>query len=384
MTVGLTIEHITYSINDCKQKLTDMRIGFFSPTINRVGGGEWVTLNMIYALKSKKHNIIVYSAEKINHDYVRNFFGHDLKFDMEVRIPPNIFDPYGLENIYPNLLKSYMLRLKCDFLIDTFSNAIFPWASAAYFQGRPKVMQLPRGVKGAAFVPYKAFLISSIKRFEGKEKVLMACSRHVAKTVEAVMGLTVNVLYPPISDFFKMSDKTHSKDNTVVSVTRISNDKQPETIPKIAKLTRGDIKFIIIGSCRTPTELHALKSLKRLIHELKLEEKVKLLINVSREKQREILQKSKVYLHPFVSYEAFGISVVEAMSAGCVPIVPDVGGLKEIAPEHLRYKSVEEAAALIERSISKWTFTNAQENVKTANNFSQERFCQEFLRITKL
>ncbi|MGB9623049.1 MAG: hypothetical protein ACPL07_04305, partial [Candidatus Bathyarchaeia archaeon] len=271
MTVGLTIEHITYSTNDRKQKLSNMRIGFFSPTINRVGGGEWVTLNMIYALKSKKHEIIVYSAENINHDNIREFFGYDLKFDMEVRIPPSIFDPYGLENIYPNILKSYMLRLKCDFLIDTFSNAIFPWANAAYFQGRPKVMQLPKGFKGAAFVPYKAFLISSARCFKGKEKVLMACSRHVARIVEAATGLTVNVLYPPISDFFKMSDKAYSKDNVVVSVTRISNDKQPETIPKIAKLTRGDIKFVIIGSCRTPTELHVLKSLEGHIHELRLE-----------------------------------------------------------------------------------------------------------------
>jgi glycosyltransferase involved in cell wall biosynthesis len=339
---------------------------------------------MIYALKNKKHKVIVYSAEKIDHDHIKEFFGHDLKIDGEARVPPNIFDPYGLENIYPNLLKSYVFRFKCDFLIDTFSNAVFPWANAAYFQGRPKVTQLPTGVKSAAFVPYKAFLISSTRRFKAKDKVLIACSRHVAKTVEATTGLDVNVLYPPISDFFKIGDKAPQKSNTVVSVTRISSDKQPETIPKIAKLTRGDIKFIIMGSCRTPAELCVLKSLKRLIHELNLEGKVTLLINASRIKQREILQKSKVYLHPFVSYEAFGISVVEAMSAGCVPIVPDVGGLKEIAPEHLRYKSVEEAAALIERSISKWTFTNAQENVKTANIFSQERFCQEFLRITKL
>jgi glycosyltransferase involved in cell wall biosynthesis len=360
-----------------------MRVGFFSPTINRIGGGEWVTLNMIYALKNKKHKVIVYSAEKINHDHIKEFFGHDLKLDGEAIIPPNIFDPYDPENIYPNLLKSYVFRFKCDFLIDTFSNAVFPWANAVYFQGRPKVTQLPTGVKGAAFVPYKAFLISSTRRFKAKDKVLMACSRHVAKTVEAVTGLTIKVLYPPISDFFKISDKAPQKSNTVVSVTRISNDKQPETIPKIAKLTRSYIKFIIIGSCRTPSELRVLKSLQRLIHELNLEEKVTLLINASREKQREILQKSKVYLHPFVSYEAFGISVVEAMSAGCMPIVPDVGGLKEIAPKHLRYKSMGEAAALIEEAFNAWSQSKARDMVKASNKFSQTNFCHDFLEIIK-
>jgi glycosyltransferase involved in cell wall biosynthesis len=254
---------------------------------------------------------------------------------------------------------------------------------AAYFQGRPKVTQLPKGVKGAAFVPYKAFLIGSIKRFKAKEKVLMACSHHVAKTVEAVTGLNVNVLYPPISDFFKMDDKAMQRSNTVVSVARISDDKQPQTIPKIAKLTRDDIKFIIIGSCRTSSELRVFKSLQRFIHDLNLEEKVKLLINASRIKQRETLQKAKAYLHPFVSYEAFGISVVEAMSAGCVPIVPDVGGLKEIVPRHLRYKSIEEAAALVEEALNAWSPSEACDMIKASNKFSQTSFCQEFLRIIR-
>lgn len=358
-----------------------MRIGFFSPTINRVGGGEWVTLNMIHALQNKEHEIIVYSAEKIDYCHIKEFFGCNLKIDREVRIPPNIFDPYGLENIYPNLLKSYKFRLNCDVLIDTFSNAVFPWSDAVYFQGRPKVTQLPKGVKGTAFIPYKTFLINSAKRFKNEEKALMACSRHVAKTVEAVTGLTVNVLYPPISNFFKISEKAPSKSNIVVTVTRISNDKQPETVPKIAKLTKGNMKFIIIGSCRTTAELNVLKSLQKLIHELGLDDRVTLLMNASREKQREILQESKVYLHPFVFYEAFGISVVEAMSAGCVPIVPDVGGLKEIVPKHLRYKSIEAAAALIEDALNTWSQSKAREMIEESSKFSQTKFRQDFFKI---
>lgn len=361
-----------------------MRVGFFSPTINRIGGGEWVTLNMINALQSKRHKIVVYSSEKFNHSHIKEFFGRGLRIDKEVIIPPNIFDPYALENIYPNLLKSRVFRLNCDFLIDTFSNAIFPWTDVVYFQGRPKVTQLPRGVKGVAFVPYKAFLINSARRFKNQTKTLIACSRHVARIVEAVTGLTVNVLYPPISDFFKIGEKASLKSDIIVSVTRISNDKQPETIPKIAKLTKNHTQFIIIGSCRTVTELRVLKDLKRLIHELNLDDRVKLLINATREKQREILQKSKVYLHPFLSYEAFGISVVEAMSAGCVPIVPDVGGLKEIVQKELRYCSLEEAAALVTDSINKWTPSDVCENVKIAEGFNQEKFCQEFLKIIKL
>jgi glycosyltransferase involved in cell wall biosynthesis len=361
-----------------------MRIGFFSPTINRIGGGEWVTLNMIHALKAKKHKILVYSAEKINPYNIQKFFGHNLHFDNEVSFWPNIYDPYNPESIYPNLIKSFLFSLKCDLLIDTFSNAVFPWADAVYFQGRPKITRLPKGMKGSLFTPYKAFLTNSIKHVKPDKKTLMACSKYTAKTIEALTGLTVNVLYPPVSDFFKIGNKLSSKNNTVVTVTRISNDKRPETIPQIAKLAPDNISFVIIGSCRIPSELNVLNNLQEYIRKLGVSEKVKLLLNASREEQREILQKSKVYLHPFVPYEAFGISVIEAMSAGCVPIAPDIAGLKETVPKQLRYTSLEEAASLIEESITNWSPSKAQDSVKIADKFSQAKFCAELLRIMKL
>lgn len=361
-----------------------MNIGFFSPTINRIGGAEWVTLNMIQALGATQHKTLVCSAEKINPTHIREFFGHSLDSVNEVRFWPNIFDPYNLENIYPNLLKSYFFSLKCDLLIDTFSNAIFPWTDAVYFQGRPKITQLPKGMKGSLFTPYKAFLTNSTKHAEPEKKILMACSKYTAETIATVTGLAVNVLYPPASDFFKIQNKLSSKNNTVVTVTRISNDKRPETIPCIAKLVPDNISFVIIGSCRIPSELNVLNNLQEYIHKLGVSEKVKLLLNVSREKQREILQKSKAYLHPFVPYEAFGISVVEAMSAGCVPVVPDIAGLKEIVPKQLRYTSLEEAASLVEESITNWSPSKAQDSVKIADKFSQAKFCDEFLKIMQL
>ena len=361
-----------------------MNIGFFSPTLNRIGGGEWVTLNMIQALGARRHRTLVYSAEKINPAHILEFLGHSLDLDNEVRFWPNIFDPYDLENIYPNLLKSYFFSLKCDILIDTFSNAIFPWTDAVYFQGRPKIIQLPKGMKGSLFAPYKAFLTDSMKHAKPGEKILMACSKYTAKTIEDITGLATNVLYPPVSDFFKIGNKLPSKNNTVVVVTRISNDKRPETIPQIAKIAPDNISFVIIGSCRIPSELNVLSNLRECIHKLGVSEKVELLLNVSREKQREILQNSKVYLHPFVPYEAFGISVVEAMSAGCVPVVPDIAGLKEIVPERLRYTSLEEAAYLVEESITNWSPSKVQDSVKIADRFSQTKFFEEFLKIMQL
>ena len=363
-----------------------MKFGFFSPTINRVGGGEWVTLNMIESIKAKNQEIMVYSAEKTDPIRIREFVGHDLSFGNEMSLWPNIFDPYSLENIYPNLVKSFLFKQKCDFLIDTFSNALFPWSDAVYFHGRPRLLRLPKGIKGYLFMPYKAFLnYSSRARAKPEEKTLMACSRFSARTVEKLTELTVNVLYPPVSDFFRSEDISKiERKNTVVTVMRISKDKRPETIPQIAKLVSDKISFEIVGSCKLASEFKVLACLSESIRKLDLTKKVKLRLNVSREEQRNMLQSSKIYLHPSNTYEAFGVAAVEAMASGCIPIVPDIGGLKEIVPEKLRYHSLEEAASLVESSIANWSWQKPQEFADLSDRFSQKRFQSEFLKIMKL
>jgi glycosyltransferase involved in cell wall biosynthesis len=367
-----------------------MNIGFFSPTINRIGGGEWVTLNMIRALQnadagSTEHGITVYSSGKIDSAHIASFLGKELHFNNQVEFPRSIFDPFGLESLYPNLLRSYIFKLKCDLLIDTFSNDLLPWTDAVYFNGGVRSVLLPRGVKGMILLPYKAFARHALESARAEEKTLMACSRIAARVVEEVTKLKVHVLYPPLSDFFKRENiDDQQRDNSVVTVVRISRDKNPETIPEIARLTPEDTKFTIIGSCRTQDEVSALARLKSSIRNSKTAERVKLMLNVSREQQREVLQRSRVYLHPSVSYEGFGITVVEAMAAGCTPIVPDVGGLKEIVPRFLRYTSISEAASLVKASIANWSPSKAEEFVRMSDKFNTTRFNKEFLKIMKL
>ena len=361
---------------------SSMRIGFFSPTITRVGGGEWVTLNMIHALNSTEHEIIVCSAEKIDVHQLQNFFGKSLRIDSEVNFWLNLFDPFDLENIYPNIFKSSLFSFKCDLLIDTFSNDLFPWTDAVYYQGTPRTLRLHKRI---LFWPYKALSTNTSRHCKSEDKILIACSKHSARTIENFTGLSVKVLYPPVSDYFKIKNDTdRQRKNRVVTLIRIAEDKRPSTIPQIAKLVSTDATFTIVGNCRTIHEMNMLCSLRETIRKLDLGERITLLLNVSREKQREILQSSKVYLHPFVPYESFGVSTLEAMSAGCIPVVPDIAGLREIAPKELRYRSIEEAASLVDTSIDMWSPQKAREIANSTNRFSQARFAEEFLKIIKL
>jgi glycosyltransferase involved in cell wall biosynthesis len=114
-----------------------------------------------------------------------------------------------------------------------------------------------------------------------------------------------------------------------------------------------------------------------------VEGKVKLLPNISRRELRDVLRRSKVYLHTSKN-EPFGISIIEAMSSGCIPIVPDSGGPKEFVPKQLRYERVEEAASLIESSMFNWSPQKAEEFIQVSDRFSEEKFRKEFFRIVKL
>ena len=64
---------------------------------------------------------------------------------------------------------------------------------------------------------------------------------------------------------------------------------------------------------------------------------VTLLKNIPRNKLVSILNRAKVYFH--CSRETFGISIIEGIAAGCIPIVPDNSAHKETVPfEELRYR----------------------------------------------
>lgn len=354
-----------------------MKIGFFSPTINRIGGGEWVTVNMINSLKARGHEVVVCSPEAIDTAKILSVFGKKLDFDEEVNFWPSIFDPWDLRSIYPNALRCFFFAFKCDFLIDTFSNVVLPWVDAVYFQGLPRIFGLSKGLKGEFLLPYKALLTRANRT---KEKILMTCSKFSARFIREATGLPVNVLYPPVSSFFRVEHvRSDHRMNVVVTVSRFAEEKNLEIVPQIAKLVSGNFLFIIAGAT-TRRSKNVLDSLLESIRKLKVDGSVKVLPNIPRGYLKHILRTSKAYLHT-AQNEAFGISIVEAMSSGCIPVVPDSGGPKEFVPKHLRYKTIKEAAIALEKAVFDWSPKKAEKLVQSTKKFSEERFSANFLKI---
>ena len=358
-----------------------MRIGFFSPTINRVGGGEWVTMNMINSLKTKGHEIIVYSAERVDAKGLFQFFGRKVCFDEEIRYWPYVFDPFDPKSLYDNAFRSFVFRSKCDLLIDTFSNSLMPWCHATYFQGNAFVSLIPKDWRGLYFMPFKTLLRQFNRNSSYKDKIAMACSHFSAKMIEEAIDHEIQVLYPPISNFFRDGEFTeNSRNNIVITVSRFAKEKHLEIVPKIAKMASKKYCFVICGACRCSKDL---LSVQKSVKQFGVEDNIRLMPNISRMKLRDLMRRSKVCLHTGMN-EPFGVSIIESMASGCIPVVPDCGGPREFVPKQQRYENIDQAVSLIESSLSKWSPEVASKYIGISNRFSEEQFCDDFLRIMKL
>lgn len=162
--------------------------------------------------------------------------------------------------------------------------------------------------------------------------------------VEKYWGKSGPVVFPPASvEEFKPNK--HKK-NIIISTGRFfvggHNKKQLELVEAFKKIHKilPDWEFHLVGSVNdAPIHRQYFEQVKLasrgypiIIHE-----------NSSFEEMAEILGKAKIYWHAAglgidenrfpVMLEHFGLTVVEAMAAGCVPVVINRGGPMEVVPD---------------------------------------------------
>jgi glycosyltransferase involved in cell wall biosynthesis len=85
-----------------------------------------------------------------------------------------------------------------------------------------------------------------------------------------------------------------------------------------------DCEFVVVGIADKESK-QCLKELSEKIEKLGVQKRVHIFRNKRYEFTLSALSTAKIYLHT-QSTEAFGMSIVESMAAGCIPIVPRTGG----------------------------------------------------------
>ena len=141
------------------------------------------------------------------------------------------------------------------------------------------------------------------------------------------------IIYNGIGEeFFKIKEnkRTSIKDRKykIVFVGRVTKVKGVDILINAIKYLKDknyNIKLTIVGDGEEK------ENLEKLTKELDLSKEV-IFVGI----QKNVinwLDESDIFIYPSVWQEAFGISVVEAMARGCIPVVSNHGGLTEIVDD---------------------------------------------------
>jgi glycosyltransferase involved in cell wall biosynthesis len=220
-----------------------------------------------------------------------------------------------------------------------------------------------------------------------KNSTVLTNSEYSRKAIHKTFTIDSTVLSPPVDvDLFRKAvlfSSTNVRDDTILVISRFHPSKKIENAIRLAELLKqnGIARSMKIVGNLSPRMIGYYTYLKEMVQDKHLSDYVTFQVNVSFNKLLSLMCESKVYFHPLPG-EPFGISTVEAMSAGLIPVVPGLGGHTEFVP--LRYQfctfieAVESIAIAMDASFS--------ERIRISDSvrkFSTSNYIKHFQQITR-
>ena len=387
----------------------NLNVGVFSlrailvhHSFSALGGAELVAIATMEALHEMGFKIDLVTITKPQATAVKKTFNINLEVEnVKSVLPPNA---NYKKSIYSQLLLQLLtiplvLGSKASLIINTHADFPLPYfkhrtplISYVHFPHIPHLHLTkdypPRYQRSPFwklyFGPYDMvsswiapFLISTLKR-----SVVITNSEFSREAIKReVPEAHPIVVRPPVdTKAFASASTSNYRENKVLVIGRIAPEKQLERAIEVCKLLDIDVKMTIAGSFEhSPRAFNYLRKLEQMIERYELKNRVKILVNISRDDLKKQMMTAKVYLHT-KDDEHFGISVVEACSAGLIPIVSARGGPAEFIPKRYHYRTLEDAAELVKRYLD----VSKSERLaigKIARRFSKERFKLAIKRI---
>lgn len=167
-----------------------------------------------------------------------------------------------------------------------------------------------------------------IQQTLNKSDLIIFVSNAVKKSFEDNFSIKENnkVIYNGITDeFFKKNLKNKTNNNNIAFVGRLSKVKGIDILidaVEIVHRKNNNIRLTITG------EGEEKENLQEKVKKLGLNNCIK--FTGRKNNVIPILDQANIFIYPSIWEEGFGISVIEAMARGCIPITFNKGGLKEI------------------------------------------------------
>ena len=307
-----------------------MKIGIFDPYLDDLGGGEKYMMT-IATLLSKENDVDVFWESQTDLDKLVERFSLDTS---RLKLVPNIFSPKV------SFSKRFSESKKYDRIIILSDGSIPVISSKLFIHFQQPFPNIKRNLKNELKKKkVSAFFVNSLftKKFIDKE-----------------FGIDSKVIYPPVD----LKPKKIKKENIILNVGRFrvrdvtiekngiktpvgDYKKQAVMVRVFKEMVDSGFKNwkLVIAASVNESENDIFEEFKKQAEDYPIE----FLVNKKNDDLWEIYSKAKIYwhasgygedleMHPEYA-EHFGISTVEAMGAGVVPIVINAGGQKEIVTE---------------------------------------------------
>lgn len=372
-----------------------MKIAIFHPQIEIFGGGEIISLT-IASILLKNNEVHLYTPSKVKIKELENFFGLPLSnlkildFGLPLRFLSKI--PVLSKFMTFFYVKKIMSMKGYDLIIDTSTNGMFyktVESKTLCYINFKKFPKLKRGWKSIVNI----FLIDPGKAFQYDR--IISNSEFTRKEVKEYSNNKNSVVINPPVFVEKIKPKSNKK-NYILTVGRLTSDKKIEIMIQAFKLlfdkTHINWEFHIIGIFRENVDLYKkeyydmLKSMAKgypiVFHE-----------NMEHDSLLKFIAICKIYWHArgygekdTDEYENFGITTVEAMAAGCVPVVINLGAQPEIV-EHGKNGFVwNEPEELIKYTIElinskKMMNTLSKEAIRKSKQYDSKIFEEKLIKI---
>lgn len=329
------------------------KIGILDHTSDSIGGAQLVVASMAEVLSGKYEVEIIHSGIGYNLESLSSAFSLDLS-NVNERIIESVI---GCQNIpgentpFDQIYDSYILSRRYDLFIYS-GHSIPPFCFARKgitYCHFPMGSPIHFGLENNQMLNNRNILDRHIRniiykylwriRMKGYDKVLVN-SEFTYKWVLKRFGRTAIVVYPPVEPKILKTDKK----NIIISIGRFTSEVQRSknqhmqlvAFREFLQKSQGKWLLHMVGSCTSEKDR---VYLDKIIQESE-GMPVKFSINVNRDEVCKALGEATFFWHscglftdeaiqPYLT-EHFGIATVEAMRAGCIPIVISSGGQPEI------------------------------------------------------
>jgi glycosyltransferase involved in cell wall biosynthesis len=354
-----------------------LNIGIIHPFFKVIAGAEKTTFSLLDALEKTSHSLTLYAITAPNYAIKPNY---NIKITHRKKIP--YFSNYQKMKMVKQLFhdiqnEDIVIISSGGFTLEpTKVKRIIHYCHSSFEEIEEYLNTEFSGIRKFYNKTIQNNLKKSIQLLENENVKLVSNSKY---TEESIMKLfhkkSSIVIYPPvdIKKFSKYSDVKKKK--LVITLNRLSPEKN--MMFALTVMIKADQPYILAGFVKKENQPYY----DQLSDRIKRNFNIKIQKNIDSSTKEHMLSESKVYFH--TAKESFGISVVEAISAGCIPIVPDNSAHKETVPfEELRYKEndVNDARNKIEEAINGKFDHYLPQLKKHIEKFSTERFQSSMVR----